>query len=84
MVGDADGRLSHPSLAPESGDSVLALFRPEQTRTVKRLRLIAGGKRALLISETRAGKAREIALDGSVKVCLVYSWVRRTRARRRR
>jgi SOS-response transcriptional repressor LexA len=62
-----------PSLAPESGDIVLALFKAEQTCIVKRLRLIAGGERALLISESHAGETREIALDGSVKFYLVYS-----------
>ena len=51
---------------------------------MKRLRLIAGGKRAPLISESHAGETREIALDGSVKLYLIYTWVRRTRVRRRR
>jgi SOS-response transcriptional repressor LexA len=73
-----------PNLAPESGDIVLALFKKEQVATVKRLRLIAGGKRALLISESRSEETREVELDGAVKIYLVYSWTRKTRARRRK
>ncbi len=73
-----------PNLAPESGDVVLALFKKEQVATVKRLRLLAGGKRALLISESRAHETREVELDGDVKLYLVYSWTRKTRARKRK
>ncbi len=50
--------------------------------SVKRLRPIAGLKRAILISVSYAGETREIALDGSVRLYLAYSWVRRTGVRR--
>jgi hypothetical protein len=64
--------------------TVLAAGPRSAGNSVRRLRPIAGGKRALLISESHAGETREIVLDGSVKLYLVYSWARRTRARRRR
>lgn len=57
VIQPGDQLLIAPSLLPAA-----SFFNPEQTCTVKRLRLMAGGEGALLISETHDGETRTAAV----------------------